>query len=76
MLVGCFCNIETDNDIPNRELFYQATNQRETTKYLAIIIQDVSDYEQNVLSIIFVNWYFCSHYINMSLTRCRFLRTN
>ena len=76
MLVGCFCNIETDNDIPYRELFYQATNQRETTKYLAIIIQDVSDYEQNILSIIFVNWYFCSNYINMSLTRCGFLRTN
>ena len=53
MLVGCFCNIETDNDIPYRELFYQATNQRETTKYLAIIIQDVSDYEQNILSIFF-----------------------
>ena len=76
MLVGCFCNIETDNDILYRELFYQDTNQRETTKYLAIIIQDVSDYEQNILSIFFVNWYFCSHYINMSLTRCRFLRTN
>jgi hypothetical protein len=54
MLVGCFCNIETDNDIPYRELFYQATNQRETTKYLAIIIQDVSDYEPNILSIFFV----------------------